>query len=141
MAVGCASAEGSLPTVLRAPIAPTAAAQPERTPELISAPSQTEAEVEADAPPRWGTIYQRYFRPGTQGNCGSHGCHAREMVDAASGYAWLAERGYIAGTRSPLVMGNSCLRWFGGNMPPRGAANGEASRDLVAWVAAGAQDN
>jgi hypothetical protein len=139
--VGCASAEGSLPTVLPAPIAPTAAAQPERAPAPISAPSKPEAAVDVEVPPSWGAIYQRYLAPGTQGNCGAHGCHAHEMVDAASGYAWLAQRGYIAGTQSSLVMGNSCLRWFGGNMPPRGAANDEATRDLGAWVAAGAQNN
>jgi hypothetical protein len=61
------------------------------------------------------------------------------MADSDSAYAWLAQRGYIAGMRSPLISPtNSCLRWFGGNMPPRGTPNESAVRDLQAWVAAGA---
>jgi hypothetical protein len=61
------------------------------------------------------------------------------MSDAPTAYDWLARRGYIDGTRSALVSkSNSCLRWFGGNMPPRGEANADAARDLEAWVAAGA---
>jgi hypothetical protein len=64
------------------------------------------------------------------------------MTDAPSAYGWLVQRGYIDGARSVLVSKtNSCLRWFGGNMPPRGEANGGAARDLEAWVAAGAPEN
>jgi hypothetical protein len=64
------------------------------------------------------------------------------MSDPSSAYSWLASRGYIAGTGSAIVdPRNSCLRWFGGNMPPRGAPNDEAVRDLMAWVAAGAADD
>ncbi len=92
--------------------------------------------------PTWAEIYGRYFGPGTTGSCGrSRACHAEVMSDADSAYQWLAQRGYIAGARSPLVGSNSCLRWFGGNMPPRGTPDDEAARELGAWVAAGAQNN
>jgi hypothetical protein len=64
------------------------------------------------------------------------------MSDAPSAYEWLAQRGYIAGPQSALVSrSNSCLRWFGGNMPPRGTANDTAARDLEAWATAGASNN
>jgi len=93
--------------------------------------------------PTWGLIYARYFAPETEGGCGRAGaCHRSQTADAASTYEWLSERGYIAGTQSPLVSPtNSCLRWFGGNMPPRGQPNASAARDLNAWVAAGAKND
>jgi hypothetical protein len=84
------------------------------------------------------------FGPGSPGSCGrASRCHAEEMRDASSAYDWLARRGYIDGTWSPLVNpSNSCLRWFGGNMPPQQAPPAEdATRDLQAWVAAGASDD
>jgi hypothetical protein len=96
----------------------------------------------AAPPPTWSAIYARYLGPGTVGACArTRACHASEMSDAASTYSWLAQRGYIAGAQSALVGSNSCLRWFGGNMPPRGAGDAEAVRDLEAWVAAGAANN
>lgn len=109
-------------------------------------PPAAELAFETTAPsvpaPTWASVYARYFGPGTAGSCGrSRACHADVMVDADSAYQWLAQRGYIAGAQSPLVGSNSCLRWFGGNMPPRGAPNEEAARDLGAWAAAGAQNN
>jgi hypothetical protein len=81
--------------------------------------------------------------PGTEGSCGRAGrCHARQMSDPASAYEWLKQRGYIAGTGSALASNaNSCLRWFGGNMPPGGRANPKAAADLTAWVAGGAPQN
>jgi hypothetical protein len=33
----------------------------------------------------------------------------------------------------------SCLSWFGGNMP--GGSNSKAKTDITAWVMAGAQNN
>jgi hypothetical protein len=63
------------------------------------------------------------------------------MTDADSAYRWLVQRGYLGGEQPALVGNNSCLRWFGGNMPPRGVPNESAARDLTAWAAAGARNN
>jgi hypothetical protein len=144
--VGCAGAR-MIPTTPAAPpepvqpSAPMAMAAPLPA-EVAASTSATEAPAAAPDPPTWETIYSRYFGPGTVGGCGrGRKCHAEAMADAPSAYAWLKQRGYIAGTQSPLVSRtNSCLRWFGGNMPPRGAPNDEAIRDLGAWVAGGAPD-
>jgi hypothetical protein len=94
-------------------------------------------------PPTWRAIFAAYFGPDSPGSCGrASDCHAREMRDASSAYDWLARRGYIDGTRSALVSpSNSCLRWFGGNMPPQVMPAEDAPRDLQAWVAAGALDD
>jgi len=108
------------------------------------------AEVAATTPPSappvaptWSMIYGRYFAVKTEGACGrAHGCHSNEMADAASAYSWLEGRGYIAGPLSPIASTtNSCLRWFGGNMPPGGKPNPHAADELSAWVAAGAPNN
>ena len=104
-------------------------------------PSRTEAVTDAPAP-TWTAIYARYLGPGTAGGCArARACHASVMIDAASAYEWLAQRGYIAGVQSAIVGSNSCLRGFGGNMPPRGPLDAGAIRDLEAWVAAGAANN
>jgi hypothetical protein len=64
------------------------------------------------------------------------------MSDAPTAFRWLAERGYIDGVSSPLASpSNSCLRWFGGNMPPGGKTNDQAADEVSAWVAAGAHDD
>lgn len=137
-ALGCASVPLTM-SVPASPNPPIAAAQrpPIGAATSTSAPRAPVAQLLG---PSWGSIYSRYFAPATEGDCGrSRACHAETTVDAASAYTWLAQRGYIAGAQSPLVSPmNSCLRWFGGNMPPRGTANDEAVRDLAAWVAAGA---
>lgn len=136
--LGCASVPLTM-SVPASPSPPIAAAQ--RPPiGAATSTSARRAPVAELTGPSWGSIYSRYFAPGTEGDCGrSRACHAETMADAASAYAWLAQWGYIAGAHSPLISPlNSCLRWFGGNMPPRGTANDEAIRDLAAWVAAGA---
>ena len=104
-----------------------------------------DAKTGVEAPPTvqaatWSQLFDRYLAVGTQGACGrAGGCHASEMRDATSAYAWLSQRGYISGTDSALVNPrNSCLRWFGGNMPPRGHDDADAAQALSAWVAAGA---
>jgi hypothetical protein len=62
------------------------------------------------------------------------------MGTSAKAYSYLS--GYISGTSSILVVqGESCLTWFGGNMPPGGGKDSQAVTDLTAWVAAGAQNN
>jgi hypothetical protein len=100
-------------------------------------PAAAETRFEA---PTWSEVFDRYLALGTQGGCArSAGCHASEMKDATSAYAWLSQRGYISGTDSALVSPrNSCLRWFGGNMPPKGHDDADAAQALSAWVAAGA---
>jgi hypothetical protein len=95
------------------------------------------------AAPSWSWLFAQYFAVGTEGACGrSRACHAPDVADASSAYEWLERRGYIAGAQSPLVSArNSCLQWFGGNMPPRGTPNSQAAEDLRAWVAAGARND
>lgn len=115
--------------------APPIARQALHQPPLEAAPYP-------EAAPSWSQIYERYLAVGSVGSCArSAGCHVSEMSDAASAYAWLREHGYIDGTQSALVQRNSCLRWFGGNMPPRGADDRRAVDDLVAWVASGARED
>jgi hypothetical protein len=149
LAAGCAGPAGRVP-------AATARIQPETATPAATARNQPEAAVRAapaGAAPaitpgvetpqvRWADLYRAYLGPGTTGGCArARPCHGDKMADAGSAYAWLAQRGYIAGAQSPLVMKNSCLRWFGGNMPPRGEPNDAAARELEAWVAAGAPEN
>jgi hypothetical protein len=138
---------GSAPaTAVAAPFAPAqslrvhvSASEPATaTPVVDSSPSPASADA-----PTWSRIYARYLGPGTEGGCGRSGaCHRDAMSDAPSAYEWLRQRGYIDGPRSALVSPkNSCLRWFGGNMPPRGTPDDDAARELAAWVAAGAPDD
>jgi hypothetical protein len=112
------------------------------SPLPVAAPA-TAPTVAPTPAPTWTEIYATYFAPGTAGSCaGTGNCHPDVMADAASAYTWLAQRGYVAGAHSALISRtNSCLRWFGGNMPPRAAPNEDAVRDLEAWVAAGALPN
>jgi hypothetical protein len=149
LAEGCAGRAGRVP-------AATARIEPEAAAPAATARIRPEATVPAApagvapaiTPPverpqvRWTDLYRTYLGPGTNGGCArARPCHSDTMADAGSAYAWLAQRGYIAGAQSPLVMKNSCLRWFGGNMPPRGEPNDTAARELEAWVAAGAPEN
>jgi hypothetical protein len=90
--------------------------------------------------PTWTSIYNNYMKSGTKGKCSS--CHSQSS--SASGlYSWLQGRGYISGKSSALVDSNqSCLSWYGGNMPPSGPSSyGNAVSDMNAWAAAGAQNN
>jgi hypothetical protein len=62
------------------------------------------------------------------------------MGTSAKAYSYLSS--YINGTSSRLVSpSQSCLTWFGGNMPPGGGSDAQAVTDLDAWVAAGALNN
>ncbi len=93
--------------------------------------------------PTWSQLYDRYFSATSDGGCARKGkCHADPMRDAPSAYAWLRQRGYIDGPGSALVSTtNSCLRAFGGNMPPSGQLAPEAGADIRAWALAGATAN
>jgi hypothetical protein len=147
-AIGCGGT--SLRPIARssAVAAPFAAVAPPAIPSAPLSSSAPEAAVVRAPRPlgaalTWSALYSAYMAPGTEGGCGrSSRCHARQMADAASAYGWLQQRGYIAGTGSALASNaNSCLGWFGGNMPPGGHANAKAAADVAAWVAAGALEN
>ncbi len=90
--------------------------------------------------PTWSAIYKAYLGSGTTGRCNS--CHS-QCSSASKSYSWLQGRGYISGANSPLVDSNqSCLSWYGGNMPPSGPGSySAAQKDMDAWAAAGAANN
>jgi hypothetical protein len=84
--------------------------------------------------PTWKAVFSSYLA-----TCQT--CH-NEMNSAGSAYTWLRSQGYIAGTSSALVNpAQSCLAWYGGNMPPGGTTNAAAVADMNAWAAAGALYN
>jgi hypothetical protein len=85
------------------------------------------------AAPTWNTIFSSYFTM-----CKT--CHV-EMTTASSAYSWLVSQGFIDGAFSPLVSpAQSCLTWYGGDMPPGGTSNPAAVAAMNAWAAAGALD-
>jgi hypothetical protein len=65
------------------------------------------------------------------------------MGTASGAYNYLKSKGYINGTASSLVNpSQSCLTWYGGNMPPSGTSSSpQAVADMNSWAAAGALDN
>jgi hypothetical protein len=79
--------------------------------------------------------------------CAGGGCHsspkAGVQCDTASNcFQTLTSSGYLDGSTNPPLLGNqSCLSWFGGDMPPGGQTAGQAVTDFQAWAAAGAQNN
>lgn len=91
--------------------------------------------------PTWTQIWTNYLQAGTKGNCKSS-CHS-QMSSPSAAYSWLKGRGYISGTTSALVdSSQSCLSWYGGNMPPSGPGSvPAATTDMDAWVKAGALNN
>ena len=81
--------------------------------------------------PTWTAIYNDYLMP-------CQACHY-QMMSAPMAYTWLQSQDYIAGVNSPLVnLSESCLWWYGGNMPPDGMSNPAAVADMNAWARAGA---
>jgi hypothetical protein len=81
--------------------------------------------------PTWTAIYNDYLMP-------CQACHY-QMMSAPMAYTWLQSQDYIAGVNSPLVNpSESCLWWYGGNMPPDGMSNPAAVADMNAWARAGA---
>ena len=103
------------------------------------ASSGTSSDAGGSAPAAtWAQIYQNYLPPAV---CAGAGCHI-EMSTANDAYSWLRAQGYINGKNSTLVSTDkSCLKWFGGNMPPCGGGGNNAVSDMSAWVAAGAANN
>jgi hypothetical protein len=131
-----------VPTVVR-PLPAVTIEPVQNVPSLGPHSTPVAETVATEPPPAWSWLFAQYFAAGTAGACGrASACHAANMETPASAYEWLEQRGYIAGKQSPLVSAtNSCLRWFGGNMPPKGQPNAEAAHDLTAWVAAGALED
>lgn len=140
---GCGSAAVPGPATLAPPSPSPPTATVRAVAEAMPASAAASAVLPSSPPPTWTALFAAYFGPGSPGSCGRAArCHAAEMRDASSAYEWLTRRGYIDGTRSALVSPtNSCLRWFGGNMPPQARPSEDATRDLQAWVAAGAPDD
>ncbi len=68
-------------------------------------------------------------------------CHTQTQSSNAT-YLWLRSQGYISGSSPALVSSSqSCLSWYGGNMPPGGGGNASAVADMNAWATAGALNN
>ena len=136
-----------IPTAALAASQEPTSPDPIETRKSIGLPHTMDHEPKAPAiaplAPTWSKIFSQYLAVDTEGGCGRSGsCHAAEMADPISAYEWLTQRGYIAGRQSALVRsGNSCLWWFGGNMPPRGRPNPKVAQELAAWVAAGAPND
>ena len=88
----------------------------------------------------WTTVFNNYLAGSTKGRCSA--CHSQGS-SKSSLYSWLSSKGYISGTSSALVDSNqSCLSWYGGNMPTNGPSSwSQAVTDMNAWAAAGAQNN
>jgi len=88
----------------------------------------------------WTTVFNSYLAGSTKGRCSS--CHSQGS-SKSNLYSWLKSKGYINGTKSALVDPNqSCLSWYGGNMPTNGPSSwSQAVTDMNSWAAAGAQNN
>lgn len=95
--------------------------------------ASSEGSVEVNGP-TWTYIFNQYMQ-----TCQT--CH-NQMMSAPKAYTWLKGQGYIAGANSPLVSSaESCLSWYGGNMPPDGTSNPQAVTDMNAWARAGAPND
>ncbi len=102
--------------------------------------TQDSGSTQTQSAPTWTTIFNTYLAGGTKGRCSS--CHSQGS-SKSNLYSWLQSKGYISGTSSALVDPNqSCLTWYGGNMPTNGPSSWSAAvTDMNAWAAAGALDN
>lgn len=88
------------------------------------------------AAPTWTQLHTLYLKSGTVGNC-PH-CHS-STGSASSAFTWIKNKGY---SPAALVDKNqSCLSWFGGNMPSSGVTSAAAAKDFNAWFAAGGLNN
>ena len=88
------------------------------------------------AAPTWTQLHTLYLKSGTIGNC-PH-CHS-STGSASSAFTWIKSKGY---SPAALVDKNqSCLSWFGGNMPSSGVTSAAATKDFNAWFAAGGLNN
>ena len=88
-------------------------------------------------------IYNAYLKSGTVGNCGSTFCHP-EASTPTGAYSYLESKNYMSGSPLRLVrQGQSCLSWYGGDMPigRAGSDNTQAVMDTNVWAAAGANND
>jgi hypothetical protein len=87
----------------------------------------------------WTSIHNKYL-VSSLGHC--QDCHS-SFSSPSSSYSYLRGKGYITGTASPLVDPNqSCLTWYGGNMPKNATGpQPQAVADMNAWAADGALNN
>jgi hypothetical protein len=84
--------------------------------------------------PTFSTLFNAYLT-------GCKMCHTQTNSSNAT-YLWLRSQGYITGSSPALVStSQSCLSWYGGNMPPGGGDDATAVTDMNAWAAAGALNN
>jgi hypothetical protein len=84
----------------------------------------------------WTQVFASYLT-----GCAAVGCHP-EMHTAKAAYSWLKGKGQINGANSNLVsQAASCLKWYGGDMPPCGGSDDQAVSDMNGWAAAGALNN
>lgn len=101
--------------------------------------------------PTWTTIYTSYFAAASIGRCGASGCHLSTKSgfkcgsDKTTCYNGLVSSGYVD-TKNPAASliadaQQSCLVWFGGNMPPSNGSSSKAAADITAWVKDGAKNN
>jgi len=90
-------------------------------------------------PGSWTHVYFAYLAEGTIGNC--YPCHI-EMVDPPASFRWLEEHAYVGDGAPLLTSTQSCLTWFGGNMPPGSPVqSAEAVNEMNLWVSSGALNN
>ncbi len=101
--------------------------------------TQDSGQQQQNNAPTWTQIFNSYMANGKEGRCAS--CHSQGS-SATKLYSWLQGKGYINGKSSALVStSQSCLSWYGGNMPPSGPNDAKAVSDMNAWAAAGAANN
>jgi hypothetical protein len=93
--------------------------------------------------PTWTQLYQTYMLIGTMGNCTFPGCHDGDMDTPSDSFTWLASQMQLGDSNPAIVQpGVSCLSWFGGTMPMGGPTmSTTATKDFMAWAAAGAKNN
>jgi hypothetical protein len=96
--------------------------------------------VAGGEPNTWTHIFGSYLQTGTPGNCGE--CHA-EFKSSTGAYNYLRDLEYVGTTPPPLTdIGQSCLAWFGGTMPPGVVPKNDALvAELTTWAKNGGKND
>jgi hypothetical protein len=91
-------------------------------------------------PGTWTHIFTTYMATGTFGNCTF--CH-HDMSDAPKSYKWLKDQDYVGASHPALTnLGNSCLSWYNGDMPPGMQPDKpDARMEMDMWSDAGGKNN